>query len=75
MVQEEDEECEVDLLSQSADYPTARVGDKSQLKKNQNFNGASKRPEILITRDYIAPPDEEVLDSHTNFSNSHTLDI
>ena len=65
----------MDLLSQSADFQTDRVGDNAQLKQHFEFNGASKRPEILITRDYIAPPDEEVIDSHTNFSNSHTLDI
>ncbi len=53
MVQEEDEECEVDLLSQSADYQIGRVGDVVQLKKHQEF-GASKRPEILIARDFIA---------------------
>ena len=33
MVQEEDEECEVDLLSQSADYPIGKVGENVQLKK------------------------------------------
>lgn len=62
------------MLSQSADYTIGRVGENVHLKKHQEFE-ASKRPEILIARDFIASPDEEVQESQMNLSNSRTIDI
>jgi len=53
------EDCEIDLLSSSADYAIHTVGDNMNMKRHQEFNGASKRPEILIEKDFIAGEDDE----------------
>lgn len=53
------EDCEIDLLSSSADYAIHTVGENINMKRHQEFSGASKRPEILIEKDLIAGDDEE----------------
>eukprot|EP00347_Sterkiella_histriomuscorum_P004361 403360747 len=62
------EDCEIDLLSSSADYAIQTVGDNMNLKRHQEFNGASKRPEILIAKDLVAGEEDQYIESQ-NVSN------
>ncbi|CDW78427.1 tbc domain-containing protein [Stylonychia lemnae] len=64
---DEDDDCEIELLSQSADCTIQTVEENIHFKRNQEFKGATKRPEILIEKDIIAG-DDEILDSQ-NYSN------